>query len=99
MYGSMTPGSIWKGVLDSSLTNSEMEQFPTATPINWGVNAYSGGTYPITPIYTNPYTAESEAPEEAPSEDLAPEPAPAPVPAPAPAPDLNLGDLLDSLVG
>ena len=30
MYGSMTPGSIWKGVLDSSLANTDFQQFPTA---------------------------------------------------------------------
>ena len=96
----MTPGSIWKGVLDSSLANTDFQQFPTATPINWGVNPYTGGTYPITPIYTNPSgPSEFDPSESEDAPDQAPEPAPEAPPAPAPIPDLDLGDLLDGLVG
>ena len=100
MYGSMTPGSIWKGVLDSSLANTDFKQFPTATPINWGVNPYTGGTYPTTPIYTNPSgPPEGDSPDGADGPGPAPEPAPEPLPDQVPVPDLDLGDLLDELVG
>ena len=122
MYGSMSPGAIWKGVLDGVLEGQDYEQFPQAKPINWGINPYSGGKYggsttPSAPTYdygtggaVPSETPEAENPNEpAPAPDApAPAPAPAPpapAPAPAPAPpaqrqpQVDIGGLIEDLVG
>lgn len=44
MFGSNTPAKIWKEVLDTTLADQEIEEFPAASPVYWGVNPYSGGT-------------------------------------------------------
>ena len=44
MYGSATPAKIWKDVMDSAHQGKEVIDFPTATPVYWGINPYSGGS-------------------------------------------------------
>ena len=95
MYGSMTPGQIWKGVLDGYLEGEDFAEFHPAKPVDWGINAYSGGTYGGGTGFTpDPWGAQAPAPvqEQAPPaaqpvpEQPAPEPEPAPIPPQEPMP-------------
>nr|WP_095661203.1 transglycosylase domain-containing protein [Corynebacterium glaucum] len=110
MYGSNTPSKIWKNVLDTVLENQEAEAFPAASPVFWGVNAYSGGTslggsasaptygyqqtYAPAPSPADPANKPAPEPEQQP----APAPTPEPVPAPAPAPDPEIQDTIDEFL-
>ena len=113
MFGAQAPAQIWKGVLDGSLEGKDYGEFPNATPINWGVDPYSGGTYggqkgyssqDTSYNYSQPSQQRSAAPEPQAPAASAPPPAPAPAPAPpqapepAPEPPPSLGEILDELV-
>lgn len=81
MYGSGLPAQIWKGVMDRSLENTEIEQFNTGAAASSGyTGGYSGGG-------NAGGAAGAGQPEEQEQESPAPaSPASPPPPAPAPAP-------------
>ncbi|WP_370546800.1 transglycosylase domain-containing protein [Corynebacterium sp. LK28] len=81
MYGSGLPAQIWKGVMDRSLENTEIEQFNTGAAASSGyTGGYAGGG-------NAGGAAGADQPEEQEQESPAPaSPASPPSPAPAPAP-------------
>lgn len=80
LYGSDTPATIWKQVLDRSLAGKEIAEFETAVPVNYGgfesSSGYSGGGGVPPSAQSSPSTdssagASSSAPES--EEEEAPE--------------------------
>ncbi|NLZ58284.1 MAG: penicillin-binding protein [Corynebacterium sp.] len=80
MYGSSAPAVIWKETMDTALEDEDIEEFPTARPLNYGT--------PPAPAWVPPSPAaggndifegeeeEAEGTEEAPAEGVEPAPAP-----------------------
>lgn len=101
MYGSGSPSTIWKNVMDRSLANEEIQEF--AVPeASTGSGTVSGGGYEQAPA--EPAPAEEPAAPEAPPAEAPSSPPAAPAPprpapgGPPPARNDDLGEILDGIL-